>query len=141
MNLEETLKDDITAKRKVKLWKNPLDGIFSEVPPVMIARTVTRLFRENSLEKIRANRRYRELVLRERYNWPENAILAFEVYIAAMTKTEAKRADQFGNEHRNKKASGQYQRKTMQQFLLKNAHRRNVQRFFTLRDYINYMLS
>ena len=87
--------------RTVKPWRNPLERFNLDTPPCLIARTAANIVRECRKRQLPINHGHerRSQVLAQRYLWPDDAIAAFESYIALMSSAEIKRAVIFGDAH------------------------------------------
>jgi hypothetical protein len=90
-------------KTRGKGWINPLEGLGVDTPPFIVAGTAVRFFQE--IEKKgkewfhdKERKAYRANVFR-RYNWPDEAIAAFDEYAANMTPLEARKADKFSRDN------------------------------------------
>jgi hypothetical protein len=107
---EATPKKDESGKKEKgkKEWKNPIEGLpgIDHVPPTMVAKTAANIFDHRAKETPEGKSRRHEVLSED--GWSDEAIEAFENYIAKMTPAEAKKAKKWADENYDQKAIDAY---------------------------------
>ncbi|MDR1837617.1 MAG: hypothetical protein LBQ89_08170 [Treponema sp.] len=103
---EETVAYVFKQPKKKGTWENPIEK-FSDIPPVIIANTVAKIYknRDEDNPERKANRRR---ILKD-YNLSDEAIEVFEKYIAGMTAADARKADKYVEENKDDPKAKEYQ--------------------------------